>query len=163
MRMTSLIGYVRERPVLGLGRGGLWVGGLMVFAAVVSIAARLAAPVQSVSSSPPAWLPAPLVLMDEHYVILNQFQISLGLLVSLSGLFILKRRPWARALLEALTWVGLIITLAYAWMLGRSWDTSNESGGNTVASFLILGSAVWAVVLVVFIRFLRSQRVRGAF
>ena len=164
MTVTYLLEFVRKSPVLGLGRGCLFVGALMVVSAVGSVAALAAVQAAGGRTELTSATPSGLASFQLRYHRpLTVLQIGLGVVVALTGMAVLQRRRWARALLEGLAWLGLLVTTVQGPLFIYSWHSASGS----LMLFVLFGGSVVTLVLVaasiVFIRFLRSSVVREAF
>jgi len=157
MRVPDLLGFVRQHPVVGLGRAYLLVGALMVFSAAGSGAARVA--LNSVRGDVTnTALPGIVSWELRHPWVIPVLQASGGLILGFAGWSALQRRVWSRSLLEGLAWLGLVGCLAFGSLYNYSWRREPIMlVGNTV------GTVVAFVLLLTLVHFLRSSGVRHAF
>lgn len=157
-------GLLRGNPIPVLGYGCLALGALMVFSAALSEAALAAARALGgemlIESTAVSGFAA---FQLRHHLAFAVGQAILGIITCLLGVAVLRRRPWARPCLEALTWLGIVGNVAVAPFLIRSYRDSPRAiflfvAGGTIALTIALTAASWMVI-----RFLRSSGVRQVF
>ena len=106
-------------------------------------------------------------LTFRHFDVLGCVQVLLGILMVGAGVGLFGLRPWARTALEVISWAGLVFSVVFGVyfvvnLLSGLW----REGEAILAVFGVVsgvaGTALWVVLLVVMIRFLRSSNVRSA-
>lgn len=108
--------------------------------------------------------------MFQHFELLSYSQVGIAFLVMVAGVYFLKLREWARMILEIMSWLGLIYTIGFAMLWIPSWIAmTTGSQAQAPAAFGIVGAimgilvlAVFAVPLVLMIKYLRGPVVREA-
>jgi hypothetical protein len=157
-------GLLNQNPIPVLGYGCLAVGALMVFAAALSEAALAAARALGgemlIESTAVSGFAA---FQLRHHVAFAVGQAILGVITCLLGMAVLRRRPWARRCLEALTWLGIVANVAIAPFLIQSYRDSPRPIFLFVAGGTIAVTIALTAVSLLLIRFLRSSEVRQVF
>ena len=156
------------------------LGILMLLIASLAIAAHMLMKAMAGGNMPlPAEnAPAPFQLMARifRYIdILAYFQMALASFIMLAGYYFLKLRKWARAALEAVSWLGAAYILGFGvfWIIAWTSATGPMPAPEQVPElprlFTIFGVIMGAVVTIsmaapigVAIWYLRSTKVRNA-
>ena len=90
-------------------------------------------------------------------------QILFALFIIIACIQFLKLHAWARAALEGISWLGLVFVAGFGifWIAESTADPPPIFGliGIVMGATIV---AIWAVPLVVIIKFLRSIRIREA-
>jgi hypothetical protein len=102
-------------------------------------------------------------------------QILFALFIIITCIQFLKLRAWARAALEGISWLGLVFVAGFgifwiiSWISATSGIAVAESTAGPPSIFGLIGivmgvtiMAIWAVPLVVIIKFLRGIHIREA-
>jgi len=161
MRRVPLIERLRIDPIRGLGFGCLAVGALMVLGAAFSELALVAGRALGVDLTAEATGFAAFQL--RHHAAFDLAQAGLGIVTAWIGAGVLRRRAWARLLLEVMTWLSILANLA----IGAPFIYSFRDWPEPMYAFVLSGGSVVIVALtaasLLLIRYLRSATVRGAF
>ena len=123
-------------------------------------------------------LPATLRIMDsffQNFQFIALLQIAVSIFVLIAGIQFLKLRKWARNGLEVISWVGLILTVAFGIIWVISWVSMSskipiqESASVQPPMFGVFGAVMggvvtlfWAAPIIVIIYFLRGKVIKGA-
>ena len=160
-RMPLIERRARIDPIRGLGFGCLAVGALMVLSAAFSELLLVAGRALGVDPTIEATGFAEFQL--RHHVDFNLVQAGLGIVTAWVGMAVLRRRAWARLLLEVMTWLGILANLA----IGAPFLYSFRDWPEPLYALILTGGLVMIVALtaasLLLIRYLRSATVRGAF
>jgi hypothetical protein len=109
-----------------------------------------------------------------YMLLLAILQMGGGMFFLIAGIQFLGLRAWARTALEGISWVWVVYTvisgiwgvyrvttLDWATLLeGLPMDTEAMKRFGLIAS--VVATALWTVLLIVIIRYLRSEKVRNA-
>ncbi|NDY43089.1 hypothetical protein G3N55_09575 [Dissulfurirhabdus thermomarina] len=159
-----------------------WIanGVLLVLGALMGLAVRSVVPEMPMGA--PVGLPPDVAgVMGEmetlfrHVRAISVVQGLLGVLAVVAGAAFLRLRPWSRGVLEGLSWLSLLSTLAFGvfWMRGWSVMTGAAAPGPGMPvdmdTFrwvgLVAGGVItllFAVPFAVVIRYLRGATIRAA-
>ena len=176
---TSMSAISRARPTGITITAWLWivVGALMLFSAVMggfaySMMQQAGKPGMPGGGFPPEF--AMMNLLFRNFGAVLAVQCAVALIAIWAGIDLLRLKAWARSAIEALSWVGVIWTLgfgiywAYMWisMTGQMPKDAAPPGMDT---FQVMGAVMgvvamlmFAVPLVLMIRYLRGSEARGA-
>ncbi|MDX1504013.1 MAG: hypothetical protein R3325_16765 [Thermoanaerobaculia bacterium] len=172
----------RRRPGMVTALGWIWIGlSLFIAAPTAMTGLMMLATDGEVPRLPVAGTPGgaselgPITWLFDHFgtVLLLQLAVAFLILVAAIGLFRLK--AWARTTLEALSWVGLALLLAWnAWFL-RFWlamtaDLPELASGDLPATLVrafgvmatLLGVVFYCAILGTLLWMLRHRTVREA-
>jgi hypothetical protein len=97
-----------------------------------------------------------------HHAAFAAGETALGLVTAWVGAGVLRRRPWSRAAMEALTWFGIVLNLVIAPLLVHSYREAPVLARIIVAIGTVGMTAALTVASWFLIRYLRSPRVREA-
>jgi len=157
MRVPDLLGFVRQHPVVGLGRAYLFVGAFLLLSAAGSGAVRVALN-SALGDVTNTALPGIVSWELRHLWVMPALQATGGLILGFAGRSTLQRRVWSRSLLEGLAWLGLVGWLAAGSLYSYSFRREPIMlVSNTV------GTVVGVAILLKLVHFLRSSGVRHAF
>lgn len=141
------------------------------FAVVISIVAP--PPAEPPAKTADAPLPFQIVGRIFDYMgLLGAVQIVIAALMIWSGAAFLRLRAWARTVIEAITWLGLLYTLSFGAMwiylvstIWREAEAAPDAMNVFFPMFIGMGAAVilsFAIPLVVILRVVRGRAVREA-
>ena len=156
------------------------IAGLMIFSGAMGYIAYTS--MQKMSGGvPPASAGMPnsfqlMAIVFQHIELLTTVQVTFGVFIIFAGIYFLKLRPWARAALEVVSWLGLVYVLGFGIFALVSWISmsakmpASPGAQGAPLMFNIMGMvtglivmAVWAVPIVVIIKFLRGSTIRDVF
>lgn len=151
------------------------IGGLMIFSGVMALIVHSSIR-QMGGSFPPMSSDAPgsfhiMATLFEHIVPLVTIQITFGVFMSYAGSQFLKLRPWARAALEIISWLGLAYVICFGIFFINSWVNISTPAHDTMPPMFNTMGLITAIVIVivqaapivVIIKFLRGPAIRDAF
>ena len=171
------------RPVMLTVLGWIWValGGLFTLISLFVATAFLLMPGEFAPRFPEGADESdmPSMAMIEwafgHFEKILVLQILVPVAMLLGGVFLLRRRAWARALLEGISWLGMAYTLLFTGWFIYHWLASTAVGPTDTAvdpalpffRFMGVAAALLSVLfyagpLGVLIWMLRHRTVRGA-
>lgn len=160
----SILHLARVDPVRGLGYGSLALGILLVVSAALSEAAMAATRALGAESLVyPEELSGFVAFEIEHHVAFALGQVGFGVVTGLVGIGVLRRRRWARAALEGLSWFSILLNFATAPLLISSYRGAPEPMRTLVMGGTVVVTVVLTAATLVLIRYLRSAPVRLAF
>lgn len=95
-------------------------------------------------------------------------QSGLGVAAVAAGINFLKLRPWARQLLEALSWLLIVMLPGSLLLIALRWletTAAQDAGDISLKEPLLLAllAAICAILLGIMLKYLRSAKVRKAF
>jgi hypothetical protein len=167
-----------ERPTAVTVIGGVWLAaGLLRFlSSLTALLLWRAGGLKEMfgSPNPLSGLPASRILnvVFRYFGVGVSVQAAAGLVVAFCAYGLLRLRPWARPVIEALCWLGLtwIVCFTAVWAIfwTRLSDTAAAAANNPLLGRLALGAALvvggaLAVAFAAMIRALRRPFVRAAF
>jgi len=175
--VTTYVRTVQGRPTSITVIGWLFIGfGVLamlggVFGAIMSFLI----PFPDEPAAKMVDAPLPFRLMSrlfDYFALLAGIQIVVATAMIWSGAAFLRLRPWARTVIEGLTWIALVYDLAFGafwiWAVAAMWSESAPAADETTIffplfiSFGALMIAAFAVPMIVIIRVIRSRTVRAA-
>lgn len=110
-------------------------------------------------------------LIFQYSYILAFLQIIFAIFVMIASIQFLKLRPWARTALEIISWLSLVyvIIVSIFCVVKTGMILSSPGAESTSCMFNILGvvavilvTIVWAIPLIVIIKFLRGTTIKEA-
>jgi len=115
------------------------------------------------------------MIIFENVELVASVQIVFAVFVLFAGIQFLKLHAWARTALEVVSWLGLVyvvgsfVLFVVSWMSMTSTASVVEGTHSPPAMFRVFGAfmvtvvmAVWAVPLVVIVKFLRGATIINA-
>jgi hypothetical protein len=115
-----------------------------------------------------------MMFLLKHLGLLVFLQLAVSFITLVAGIAFLRLRAWARTAIEAITWLSLVYVVGFGFYSVYSWTRISgnihmgaapvDTGAFTIVGLLIavLLIAVFAVPLIMMIRSLRGQEIRGA-
>ena len=155
--------YQEPRPSCVTVIGWAWaiLGALMCLAAVMALLGSVL-----IHDLVPAGTDAPRILTVVP--VLAIIQLVVGALGLGAAIQLLKFKAWARAALEALTWLALIFVIGFMAFWLVAWVTKTPANPDGPAGFAVGGAVMgtlmgglYCVPLVIMVRYLRSPKVRS--
>jgi hypothetical protein len=159
----------RPTSITLIGWLAISLGAMSILSAVGGLAVSLAMP--SLGDAPevpgvyfPTWL-------FRHYAALCLVQVGVAGLAVVGGIFLLRLKPWARTVVEGISWVGLLALIAFGVLWTRTAASMTAhfpaQEGVSFPSTLFTGMGVMITLIlvvpfVVVIRTLRGSAVRAA-
>ena len=157
----------------------VWIvlGGFMGFSAIMALLASSFMPQVPSSAEFDSQMPASFGLMMSvfrYFDLIALLQLAVAVLAVVAGTQLLKLRSWARTTLEALSWLSLLYVISFGVFWSLMWLTMTGQLPPGDAPFdprlfqvfgLVMGAfitLVFAVPLVIMIRYLRGTVVRDA-
>lgn len=169
-----------KRPTGITITGWLWIatGGLMTLSGVMAGFAYSTMGRMGPPPTVPADMPSGFVVMNsifQYFGLLIVVQLIVAALAVWSGIGLLRLKAWARTIIEVLSWlalaycVGFGIFWVYSWIAMTGHMPPNSSAPVDANAFQWLGAAmgvvvtaVFAVPLLIMIRYLRGTEARAA-
>jgi hypothetical protein len=168
-----------KRPTGVTVTAWLWIvmGGFMVFSAIMGGFAYMMMRQMGAPPAIPPGMPAGLEMMNavfRHFGALLAVQAIVAALSVWAGIALLQLKAWARAAIEALSWLALLYSVGFGiyWVYLWIAITGQMPAGNApvdTALFQVMGVAIGVIITAAFvvplwimIRYLRGNEMRAA-
>jgi hypothetical protein len=160
VREKTMYREIRPTCVTVIGWAWIIIGSLMCLSSVLGVFGfvMVSQMAQNHSNAP---------LFFKIFPLFSIAQFGIAVLAIIAGVSFLKLKTWSRKVLEVLTWLLLLFVLGFMvyWLFGwlSFMPEQSSSGLDVIGAVMgVVITAIYAVPLVIMLRYLRGEKVRNA-